>query len=89
MCSSSPEMAAPMSVTACPTKASSLASSIGFVSVVVMSCLPSSRISQRKPAREGYGAASVPDTESAESVAATDAVAAARAAPWTGTRRSD
>src|SRR5690349_1593175 len=33
-------MAAPMSVTACPTKASSLAWSIGFVSVVVMSCLP-------------------------------------------------
>jgi hypothetical protein len=26
----------------------------------------------------------VPDTESAESVAATDAAAAARAAPWTG-----
>ena len=39
MCSSSPEMAAPMSVTACPTKASSLASSILLVSVVVMSCL--------------------------------------------------
>ena len=35
-----PSPAAPMSVTACPTKASSLASSIGFVSVVVMSCLP-------------------------------------------------
>jgi hypothetical protein len=77
-----------MSVTACPTKASSLAWSIGFVSVVVM---PVSRLSdsQRKPARESYGAASVPDTESAESVAATDAGAAARAAPWTGTRRSD
>ena len=39
MCSSSPEMAAPMSVTARPTKASSLAWSIGLVSVVVMSCL--------------------------------------------------
>jgi len=31
----------------------------------------------------------VPDTESAESVAATDAVAAAGTAPWTGTRRSE
>ena len=87
MCSSSPEMAAPMSVTACPTKASSLASSIGFVSVVVMSSLPSVGLAL-KPARESYRAASVPDTESAESVAATDAFAAARAAPWTGTRRS-
>src|SRR6476646_8790237 len=62
MCSSSPEMAAPMSVTACPTTASSLASSIGFVSVVVMSCLPSVGFTaqacagaRRGGIRAGYG----------------------------------
>jgi len=40
-----------------------------------------------QPARRRIRAASVDATESAESVVATDAFAAARAAPWSGTRR--
>src|SRR4029077_7673411 len=79
-------MAAPMSVTACPTKASRRASSIGFVSVVVMFLLPLVGFTAEACARTGQ-AASVAATETAESVAATDAFAAARAAPWSGIRR--
>src|SRR5258705_8525356 len=55
MCSSSPEMAAPMSVTACPTKASRRASSIGFVSVVVMFLLPLVGFTAEACARTGQG----------------------------------
>src|SRR4029077_16189513 len=55
MCSSSPEMAAPMSVTACPTKASSLASSIGFASVVVIFLLPLVGCTAEACAREPRG----------------------------------
>src|SRR5215469_4347141 len=69
MCSSSPEMAAPMSVTACPTKASSRASSIGLVSVVVTCPAPlfgrgSAADPQLKPASGAAWPASVPATDS-------------------------
>src|SRR5215471_1784071 len=93
MCSSSPEMAAPMSATACPTKASSRASSIGLVSVVVMSCLlvvgcASTPDAHPKRACRAERRTSVPatdrTTESRQSVLGTDALAAAYAAGWTG-----
>ena len=68
MCSSSPEIAAPMSATACPTNASSLASSIAGMPVVVVRVaalrpqVPDGPAWEQRARRRGCSA-SVPGTD--------------------------